>query len=78
MPITAHPTGVIPAPDTAREALAEMVQGEGSLLDALERALRRLTGVTVPRTEWGPVPDHLRMNFSPLTGSVIQPLLVAA
>jgi ATP-dependent helicase HrpA len=53
----------VPAPDTAREALAEMTQGEGSLLDALERALRRLTGVTVPRTEWGPVPDHLRMTF---------------
>jgi ATP-dependent helicase HrpA len=53
----------VPAPDTAREALAEMTQGEGSLLDALERALRRLTGVTVPRTEWGAVPDHLRMTF---------------
>src|SRR5258705_4109228 len=55
----------VPAPDTARDALAGMPVREGHLLEALERELRRLTGVTVPREEWdlSRVPEHLKMSF---------------
>ncbi|WP_433084817.1 ATP-dependent RNA helicase HrpA [Dactylosporangium sp. CA-052675] len=55
----------VPAPDTARDALAEMAPRDGELLDALELALRRMTGVSVPRAEWdwSKVPEHLKMTF---------------
>ncbi|HTJ37688.1 MAG TPA: ATP-dependent RNA helicase HrpA [Dactylosporangium sp.] len=55
----------VPAPDTARDALAEMPVRDGDLLDALERQLRRMTGVSVPREEWdwSRVPEHLKMTF---------------
>ncbi|WP_426510889.1 ATP-dependent RNA helicase HrpA [Dactylosporangium sp. McL0621] len=55
----------VPAPDTARDALAEMPPRDGDLLDALELALRRMTGVSVPRAEWDwpKVPEHLKMTF---------------
>ncbi|HEY0638584.1 MAG TPA: ATP-dependent RNA helicase HrpA, partial [Pseudonocardiaceae bacterium] len=59
---------LVPAPDVARRALERMPDPEAtgeSLLDALERALRELTGVVVPREAWRPdqVPDHLRITF---------------
>ena len=55
----------VPAPDHARAVLARIAPGEGSLLDALSRELRELTGVAVPPDAWRPeqVPDHLRMTF---------------
>ncbi|MEV0127248.1 ATP-dependent RNA helicase HrpA [Dactylosporangium sp. NPDC050688] len=55
----------VPAPDTARDALAGLPVRDGHLLDALERELRRLTGVTVPRDAWDltRVPEHLKMSF---------------
>ncbi|MEV6928550.1 ATP-dependent RNA helicase HrpA [Dactylosporangium sp. NPDC051485] len=55
----------VPAPDTARDALAEMAPRDGDLLDALELQLRRMTGVSVPREEWdwSRVPEHLKMTF---------------
>ncbi|WP_390891426.1 ATP-dependent RNA helicase HrpA [Dactylosporangium roseum] len=55
----------VPAPDTARDVLAGMPVREGHLLEALERELRRLTGVTVPRAawDWSRVPEHLKMTF---------------
>ncbi|WP_433057834.1 ATP-dependent RNA helicase HrpA [Dactylosporangium sp. CS-033363] len=55
----------VPAPDTAHDALIEMVPRDGDLLDALELALRRMTGVSVPRAEWDwtKVPEHLKMTF---------------
>ncbi len=39
--------------------------GDGPLLDSLERELRALTGVTVPRQAWrlDRIPDHLRPTF---------------
>ncbi|GAA4696749.1 ATP-dependent helicase [Phytohabitans rumicis] len=54
----------VPVPDYAKAALARMPL-DGSLLEALERELRRMTGVPVPRDAWdlGKVPDHLRMTF---------------
>ncbi|TNY37659.1 ATP-dependent RNA helicase HrpA [Thermomonospora catenispora] len=55
----------VPAPDVARRALQRMTPQEGPLLEALERELRAMTGVTVPRDAWdlSRVPDHLKMTF---------------
>ncbi len=56
----------VPVPDHVRDILAELPdQPDGPLLPTLERELRHLTGITVPRDAWRPdlVPPHLRMNF---------------
>ncbi|HEY0487606.1 MAG TPA: ATP-dependent RNA helicase HrpA [Mycobacteriales bacterium] len=55
----------VPAPDTARAALAELPGVDGRLTDALRDALYRLTRVDLPRDAWAwdRVPDHLRMTF---------------
>jgi ATP-dependent helicase HrpA len=55
----------VPIPDFAADAVAHMAPGEGSLLDSLERYLRRTTGVLVTRDAWDltKVPDHLRMTY---------------
>jgi ATP-dependent helicase HrpA len=68
----------VPAPDVARAVLAELPEDGVSrhrpggrdgaaepLLDALERQLRRMTGVVVPRDAWqlDQVPDHLKITF---------------
>ena len=57
----------VPVPDFARAALAELSTPDGDPLDALERRLRRLAAVPVPREAWQPdrVPEHLRMSFQP-------------
>jgi ATP-dependent helicase HrpA len=55
----------VPAPNTAREFLANVPAGEESLLDALERYLRSTTGVHVPREAWGldALAPHLRPTY---------------
>ena len=55
----------VPAPNFARDFLAHASPGEESLLDALERFLRGVTGVVVPRDawDWAKVPEHLRPTF---------------
>ena len=55
----------VPAPDVARRFLDAVPPGEESLLDALSRYLRSLTGVHVPRDSWdlARVPAHLRPTF---------------
>jgi ATP-dependent helicase HrpA len=56
----------VPVPDHVRDILAELPdQPDGPLLPTLERELRHLTGITVPRDAWRPdlVPAHLRVNF---------------
>ncbi|MGH3978419.1 MAG: ATP-dependent RNA helicase HrpA [Pseudonocardiaceae bacterium] len=56
----------VPVPDHVSAVLARLpAGGDEPLLDALERELRHLTGVTVPRDAWQPdrVPDHLRTTF---------------
>ncbi|MBP2336428.1 ATP-dependent helicase HrpA [Saccharothrix coeruleofusca] len=54
----------VPVPDVAAAALARIGADE-ALLPALERELRALTGVSVPREEWrlDQVPEHLRLTF---------------
>ncbi|MEE3661706.1 ATP-dependent RNA helicase HrpA [Brenneria sp. g21c3] len=55
----------VPAPNYADAFLARVEPLQKGLLDALERELRLMTGVTVPREEWHweQVPDHLKMTF---------------
>jgi ATP-dependent helicase HrpA len=56
----------VPAPNVAAAFLAAVSPGEEPLLDALERYLRRTTGVVVDRADWrlDAVPDHLRPRFT--------------
>nr|WP_113868310.1 ATP-dependent RNA helicase HrpA [Brenneria salicis]NMN91828.1 ATP-dependent helicase HrpA [Brenneria salicis ATCC 15712 = DSM 30166]RBP59874.1 ATP-dependent helicase HrpA [Brenneria salicis ATCC 15712 = DSM 30166] len=55
----------VPAPNYADAFLARATPLEKSLLEALERELRLMTGVSVPREEWQweQVPDHLKVTF---------------
>ncbi len=54
----------VPAPDHAAEVLHRVGPDDGPLLLTLERELRAMTGVSVPRDAWDldRVPDHLRMT----------------
>ena len=66
----------VPAPDHAREFLRSTTAGQEPLLDALERYLRRRTGVVVPRSAWdlAKLPPHLRLSFRVVdeAGAVIE------
>ena len=57
--------GLVPAPDRAREVLAALGDTREPLLPAVERELRRLTGVVVGPQDWDldAVPQHLRINI---------------
>jgi len=60
----------VPAPDTARAALARVIPRAEPLLPALSRALEELTGVWVRPEEWAPtaLPAHLRLRLE-VTGA---------
>lgn len=55
----------VPAPDTARAVLAEIDPDQGALLESVQRALQRRTGVVVPLDAFDltKLPAHLRMTF---------------
>ncbi|WP_284190524.1 ATP-dependent RNA helicase HrpA [Vibrio zhanjiangensis] len=55
----------VPAPNYADAFLARVAPAESPLLDALEKELRRMTGVEVLRENWNleQVPDHLKVTF---------------
>lgn len=55
----------VPAPNYADAFLARVSAMEMPLLDALEKELRRMTGVEVLREDWKleQVPDHLKVTF---------------
>ncbi|EKL0031882.1 ATP-dependent RNA helicase HrpA [Vibrio vulnificus] len=55
----------VPAPNYADAFLSRVTAMEMPLLDALEKELRRMTGVTVLREDWklDQVPDHLKVTF---------------
>ncbi|SHG84962.1 ATP-dependent RNA helicase HrpA [Streptoalloteichus hindustanus] len=56
----------VPVTDYARAVLARMSPGEDeTVLDALEREIRRLSGVSVPRDAWqlDRVPAHLKATY---------------
>jgi ATP-dependent helicase HrpA len=65
----------VPAPDVAAAFLAAAHPGEEPVLDALERHLRRTTGVVVQRSDWrlDAVPAHLRPRYTVVsdTGNVV-------
>lgn len=56
----------VPAPDTARAVLAHIDPAGEPLLPALQRELRRRTGVVVPLEAFGldKLPPHLRVTFA--------------
>lgn len=55
----------VPAPNYADAFLARVTPMELPLLDAMEKELRRMTGVEVKREDWNldQVPDHLKVTF---------------
>ena len=55
----------VPAPNYASAFLERVPTPEGSVLDKLERELRRMTGVTVERESWqlDQLPAHLKMTY---------------
>src|SRR6478735_9177431 len=56
----------VPAPDTARAVLATLEPGTEPLLQSLQRALQRRTGVLVPIDAFdiAKLPSHLRVTFA--------------
>ncbi|SIO94034.1 ATP-dependent RNA helicase HrpB [Vibrio spartinae] len=55
----------VPAPNYADAFLARTTPMELPLLDALEKELKRMTGVTILREDWqvDQLPEHLRITF---------------
>ncbi|WP_240775769.1 ATP-dependent RNA helicase HrpA [Nissabacter sp. SGAir0207] len=55
----------VPAPNYAEAVLGRVTPLAMPLLDALEKELRKMTGVTVSREawQWDQVPDHLKITF---------------
>ncbi|NHB91076.1 ATP-dependent RNA helicase HrpA [Photorhabdus cinerea] len=55
----------VPAPNYAQAFMERVSQPQSTLLDSLEKELRRMTGMTVSRDDWQleQVPDHLKMTF---------------
>lgn len=56
----------VPAPDTARALLSSIAPDSGPLLDAIQRELRRRTGILVPidAFDLDKLPPHLRVTFA--------------
>lgn len=56
----------VPAPDTARAILSDIDPSASSLLDEVQRELRRRSGILVPIDAFDltKIPDHLRMTFA--------------
>ncbi|MDR7301088.1 ATP-dependent RNA helicase HrpA [Haloactinomyces albus] len=56
---------LVPVPDHAKAVLQRMTPHSEPLLEALERELRRMTGVIVPHDAWDldRVPEHLKVTF---------------
>ncbi len=55
----------VPAPNYADAFLARVTPLEAPLLDSLEKELRRMSGVEIPRESWNmeQVPEHLKVTF---------------
>ncbi|MDN2662494.1 ATP-dependent RNA helicase HrpA [Psychromonas sp. 14N.309.X.WAT.B.A12] len=56
----------VPAPNYAEAAMANLVPLQGSLLEAFEKQLLRMTGVRIPEDSWdvNALPTHLRIKFN--------------
>ncbi|CUS48916.1 ATP-dependent helicase HrpA [Idiomarinaceae bacterium HL-53] len=55
----------VPAPEYAKAILASAEPCSGSLLDAMTKELKRMSGLEIPRSEWNieAIPKHLRIHF---------------
>ncbi|MEW9533439.1 ATP-dependent RNA helicase HrpA [Microbispora sp. NPDC049125] len=55
----------VPAPNFAKAVLERVTPGGEPILDALERELHRMTGVSIPRDAWevDRLPEHLRVTY---------------
>lgn len=55
----------VPAPNYATALNQALSPDAGPLLDALEKQLKRMSGVTIPRESWdlAAVPEHLKISF---------------
>nr|MBX2838982.1 ATP-dependent RNA helicase HrpA [Gammaproteobacteria bacterium] len=55
----------VPAPDFAKACVASMAGSKRPLSEALSVELQRMTGVSVPRSEWeeSALSEHLKMRF---------------
>lgn len=55
----------VPAPNYADALMASISPEQGPLLDAIERQLKRMSGLAVPREcwDWNSIADHLKMTF---------------
>jgi ATP-dependent helicase HrpA len=55
----------VPAPNYADALIASISPEQGPLLDAIERQLKRMSGLVVPREcwDWNSIADHLKMTF---------------
>ncbi len=56
---------LVPAPDTAREAVARMAYGEGAFLPVVADTLSRIAGQRIPPDAFDldKLPEHLKMNI---------------
>ncbi|WP_160062945.1 ATP-dependent RNA helicase HrpA [Psychromonas sp. L1A2] len=56
----------VPAPNYAEAAMANLVPLQGTLLEAFEKQLLRMTGVRIPENSWdlSALPTHLRIKFN--------------
>lgn len=55
----------VPAPNYADALMNAISPEQGALLDTVERQLKRMSGVTIPRESWdlAQIPQHLKMTF---------------
>ncbi len=55
----------VPAPNYASALNQALNPDSGPLLDSIEKQLKRMSGVTIPRESWelNQVPDHLKITF---------------
>lgn len=55
----------VPAPNYAEACVTAIEEGDGLLVDAVEKQLLRMTGVRLPENSWQDIEliDHLKMNF---------------
>ncbi|WNC70213.1 ATP-dependent RNA helicase HrpA [Thalassotalea nanhaiensis] len=59
----------VPAPNYANACFETIAPSMGSLVDAIEKQLLRMTGVRIPENSWdfSSLTEHLKMNFKVLT-----------
>ena len=64
---------LVPIPETARECVGKIIQGDKLLTDTLSDHLLRYKGVKITQQEWntGPMPGHLAINIRVIDGETV-------